>query len=124
MTSPFRRGKKERKRPLEIARNDIVAAEKFESDSVKCKSDFAPGSRRMAELFTSLAREALQEKIETSTQDDVKNRQMNDSETPARLCTDSTKLVDNFVADFPVKTERIDYASEMPTVFLANGKNL
>jgi hypothetical protein len=56
MTSPFRRGKKERKRLLEIARTNIVAAEKFESDSVKCKSDFAPGSRQMAELFTSLAR--------------------------------------------------------------------
>jgi hypothetical protein len=56
MTSPFKRRKKERKRLLEIARKDILAAEKFESDSVKYKSDFAAGSRRTAELFTRLAR--------------------------------------------------------------------
>jgi len=75
-----------------LPEKDIVAAEKFESDNVKCKSDFVPGSGRMAELFTSLGRaKRRKKKIETSTQGDVKNRQMNDSETPARLCTDSTE---------------------------------
>jgi len=39
-----------------LPEKDIVAAEKFESDNVKCKSDFVPGSGRMAELFTSLGR--------------------------------------------------------------------
>jgi hypothetical protein len=80
----------------------------------------------MAELFTNSARaKRRKEKSNPQPKTTSKNRQMNDSETPARLCTDSNEvLVDNFVADFPVKTERIHYASETPTVFLANGKNL
>jgi hypothetical protein len=55
MTSPFRRRKKERKRLLAIAKKEIAMAEKFERAGTKRKADFAPGARRMAELFTSMA---------------------------------------------------------------------
>jgi hypothetical protein len=56
MTSPFRHKKKERKRLQALARKNIVAAEKFETDRTKRKSDFAAGSRRMADLLDRLAR--------------------------------------------------------------------
>jgi hypothetical protein len=39
-----------------LARKNIVAAEKFDNDRTKRKSDFAAGSRRMADLPSLLAR--------------------------------------------------------------------
>jgi hypothetical protein len=39
-----------------LARKNILAAEKFGTDGTKRKSDFAAGSRRMADLLDRLAR--------------------------------------------------------------------
>jgi hypothetical protein len=68
MTSPFRYRKKQRKRLRALAKKDIAAAEKFESDNFK--SGFAAGSRRMAEMSYKLARlkrRKKKPKLETKT---------------------------------------------------------